>query len=202
MARPCSKVHLENGLKLDLNNLARQGLVRPGAITGPVGITWTNSYWGEIASAKICASMLDSERAHFEIEFGNARQSISLSAQPRHLGGRQWYFICPATGRMASVLWRPPGATRFCCRQTWGRQVAYLSQCVGPVDRAWRGKTKIKRVLIADLDSDEWDLPPKPKWMRWRTYQRYVDRFDRYEDLLDRQISFAAARLLRSGFRV
>jgi hypothetical protein len=22
------------------------------------------------------------------------------------------------------------------------------------------------------------DLPPKPKWMRWATYNRYVERFD------------------------
>jgi hypothetical protein len=70
------------------------------------------------------------------------------------------------------------------------------------VDRAWRGKSKIKGRLISDLDPDDWDLPPKPKWMRWRTYERYVARFDRYEDLLDREICVAAARLMRSGFPV
>jgi hypothetical protein len=31
--------------------------------------------------------------------------------------------------------------------------------------------------LIGDLP-DDWDLPPKPKWMRWRTYNRLVERFD------------------------
>jgi hypothetical protein len=25
-------------------------------------------------------------------------------------------------------------------------------------------------------DPDEWDLPPKPKWMRWHTYNRYVEQ--------------------------
>jgi hypothetical protein len=44
------------------------------------------------------------------------------------------------------------------------------------VDRAHRGKAKIKARLIADLDPDEWDLPPKPKWMRWRTYNRRAHR--------------------------
>jgi hypothetical protein len=29
------------------------------------------------------------------------------------------------------------------------------------------------------------DLPPKPKWMRWRTYNQYVERYDAYEDILD-----------------
>jgi hypothetical protein len=202
MARSCSKVRLENGLKLDLNNLAYRGFVRRGATTGPIGITWTHSYWGEIASGKIWASMEQSWRGHFEIEIGGARQHISLVAQPRRFGGRQWYFVCPVTGRLASVLWRPPGARRFCSRQTWGRQVAYFSQCVGPSDRAWHGKSKIKRRLIGQLEPDEWELPPKPRWMRWTTYQRYVDRFDRYEELLDHEICIAAARLVRSGFRL
>ena len=39
--------------------------------------------------------------------------------------------------------------------------------------------------LIGDLDPDAWDLPPKPKWMRWATYNRYVQRFDEYEEMLD-----------------
>jgi len=38
---------MESGLKLNLNQLARQRLIRPGAYTGPVGIAWTNSYTGE-----------------------------------------------------------------------------------------------------------------------------------------------------------
>lgn len=202
MARSISKVRLENGLKLDLNNLARRGFVRPGAVTGPVGIVWTNSYWGEIADGKIWAVMTDLWRGRFEISIGGVSQIISLSAQPRRFGGRQWYFVCPAKGRLASVLWRPPGSTGFYSRQSYGRQVAYVSQCLGPVDRAWRGKSKIKNRLIGELDSDEWELPPKPKGMRWHTYQRYVDRFDRYEDVLDHECCLAATRLMRSGFSI
>jgi hypothetical protein len=57
--------------------------------------------------------------------------------------------------------------------QTWGRQVAYSSQFLDRDNRAHRGKAKIKSRLIADLDPDEWEFPPKPKWMRWRTYNRY-----------------------------
>jgi hypothetical protein len=51
--------------------------------------------------------------------------------------------------------------------------------------------------LIADLDPDEWDLPPKPKWMRWRTYKRYEEKFDCYEDVLHERVIDVAARLLR-----
>jgi hypothetical protein len=54
--------------------------------------------------------------------------------------------------------------------------------------------------VIGDCDPDEWDLPPKPKWMRWRTYNRYVQRYDRYEDILEQGIIPLIAKFLgRSG---
>jgi hypothetical protein len=55
------------------------------------------------------------------------------------------------------------------------------------VDRAYQGKARINSRLcsIGGLDPDEWDFPPKPKWMRWRTYNRAMEKFDRYEAILD-----------------
>jgi hypothetical protein len=138
----------------------------------------------------------------FCIQIGNSNQTISLVAEPRHFGGRQWYFVCPVTNRRASVLWKPPGATRFCSRQTWGRQVAYTSQFLSCTDRLWQAKGRIKSRLIASLDPEEWDFPPKPKWMRWQTYRSWEVRFDRIEAKLDAEISCAVARLLRSGIAV
>ena len=63
-------------------------------------------------------------------------------------------------------------------------------------ERAHLGKSKVKSRLIGNLDSDEWDLPPKPKWMRWKTYNRYVERFDRYEDILNDGIIELMAKLM------
>jgi hypothetical protein len=42
----------------------------------------------------------------------------------------------------------------------------------------------------------KWDLPPKPKWMRWRTYNRLVERYDAYEDILNDGIIELMAQLL------
>jgi hypothetical protein len=55
-------------------------------------------------------------------------------------------------------------------------------------------KRKSRQRLIGDSDPDEWDLPPKPKWMRWRTYNRYVERFDRYEEILERGVAELMAK--------
>jgi hypothetical protein len=121
MPRPRKRVCLPERCKLDLNLLRKQGIIRPGATKGPWRVEWTNSRTGEtIASGFISASM-DSDH----------RQSWSNDhslAEPRHFGGRQWYFSCPLTQRRVSVLWKPPGAHLFSSRHSWGREVGYAQR--------------------------------------------------------------------------
>jgi hypothetical protein len=201
MPRPCQRVRLESGLKLDLNRLARRGFIQPGGYKGS-GISWTNNYTGEqIASGLITADMSGPDEGWFRIHLGSLDQCINLVARPRHFAGQQWYFTCPYMHRRASVLWMPPGAHYFACRQKWGRQVAYASQFSTPVDRAHQGKARINSRLcsIGGLDPNDWDLPPKPKWMRWGTYNRAVEKFDRYEAILDKCTFAVVARLMRRG---
>jgi hypothetical protein len=38
---------------------------------------------------------------------------------------------------------------------------------------------------MGGFDADELDLPQKPKWMRWSTYNRAEETFGRYEAILD-----------------
>jgi len=90
----------------------------------------------------------------------------------------------------------PPGASRFASRQAW-KQVAYASQFGTPVDRAHRGKARIKARLIGTHDPDEWILPPKPKWMRWATYEALERRFDAYENFLHQSARARLERFLR-----
>ena len=64
-------------------------------------------------------------------------------------------------------------------------------------DRAYSGKERIKARLIGDFDPQNWELPPKPKWMRWATYNRYVERFDDYEERLDNASIASVCKRLR-----
>jgi hypothetical protein len=196
MPRPRQRACFEAGLKLDINKLAREGLLQPGARVSCT-YSWTNSYTGECTASALITAQLQTGRAGwFRIQMGELHQWIDLVAQPRHFGGRQWYFRSPVTGRRCSVLWMPPGERRFGGRHEWGRQVAYASQFDTPIDRAHRGKARIKARLIGTHDPDEWILPPKPKWMRWRTYNRQVERYDAYEAILD----YGIAELLAKFF--
>jgi hypothetical protein len=190
---------LQNGLKLDLNLLIRQGTVRPGFSTGPGLLQWTRSE--EVtASAVITANLCDPETAWLSVQASRLNQRIILVSRPRHFGGRQWYFVCPIENKRASVLWLPPGAKEFCSRQAWDGKVAYRSQFQSVYNRGHAGKAKIKARLIGDLDPDDWELPPKPKWMRWRTYKRLEERFEAYDDMTypdDSTLCALAAKLMR-----
>jgi hypothetical protein len=162
-------------------------------------MTWTNSYTGlEIAAAQIGFNICDERWGSCQVRLGDRVQYLTLEARPRHFGGSQWYFVCPITRRRSSVLWMPPGARSFACRQTWGPQVAYGSQFLDRNNRAHRRKAKINARLCAvgGFNPDEWDLAPKPKWMRWTTYNRAEENFDRYEQILDNGLAMAALRFM------
>jgi len=134
MPRSRQRACLEQGLKLDINRLIRQGAMRPGVRSGSFRISWTDSYTGEVVAAGIItANMEGLYQGWFRIQLGSLDQWIDLIPQPRHFGGRQWYFECPMTRRRCSVLWRPPGAKRFCSRQAWTRQAAYAHSFSMPI---------------------------------------------------------------------
>ena len=116
MPRPLQRARLESGLKLDLTSLARRGIIKPGAITGPVGIAWTDGF------GSITADMSVEQNGWLRIRLGRLDQLIGLVARRRHFGGRQWFFMCPHLHSLATVLWMPHGAHSFACRERWRRQ--------------------------------------------------------------------------------
>jgi hypothetical protein len=153
-----------------------------------MGIAWTSSRSGEIAKGSITITKEGEGRGFLRIVMGDLDQRLELIAQPRHFGGQQWYFKCPVTHRNCSVVWLPPGASRFCSRQAWGKQVAYSTQFESKFDRAITARQKVKRRLIASLNPRDWDLPPKPKWMRWNTYERLAGKYEAEQDNIDQII--------------
>ncbi|MDI9848975.1 hypothetical protein QM467_13005 [Rhodoblastus sp. 17X3] len=199
MPRPRQRVRLEDGLKLDLNRLIRQNLVRPGA-TWSGTIRWSYRYSGEeISSGSIKAEMTYERRGWLQINIGGSVQMIDLVSAPRHFGGRQWYFICPCTNRRASTLWRPPGSSIFASRQTWGRQVAYRSQFETDYDRALSAAHDIRFALggmdhVAIIDGFP---PPKPKGMHWRTFEEKINRCEAYEAVCNQRLMQFLERLNR-----
>src|SRR6185295_8365327 len=176
MGRSRSRVDLQEGLSLNINRLVRLKFITPGGSAGPYYLTWSYSYSGEkIATAILTSDHSSSNVGWLHIRVGDLVQRIATQCQDRHFGGGQWYFVCPCTHRLCSVLWLPAGARRFASRQTWGRQVAYHSQFQTRHDRALSKAQAIRAKLGGPnwAGIDEFD-PPKPRGMRWRTYNRLV----------------------------
>jgi hypothetical protein len=183
MARRRERMRLEDGFKLDLNLLVRQGFLWSGSgLYALVG--WRGPHYCEMTALghlKLCLS--SATRGSTLLHLGELTQTIDLVAAPRHFGGVQWYFVCPVLGRRASVLWMPPGASRFACRQAWGGQVAYRSQFESwphrAISRAWKIRDRLGgEEFVADFGDF---LPSKPKGMHWRTYNAQIDRLKAYE---------------------
>ena len=141
-------------------------------------------------------------RGWMHVESGSLDQTIELVSLTRPYGGRQWYFLCPRTGRRASVLWKPPGASSFACRQAWGRQVAYRSQFQSPYRRASWGAQDIERRLCKEPNTSTVgdELPPKPKGMHRRTYDKIAKRFEAYKTIIDQDLILALARVMGVKF--
>jgi hypothetical protein len=180
MARSRQRVRLEDCLKLDINQLFRRGKDQPGSK----------------------ADLSSRLRGWMHVESGSLDQTIELVSLTRPYGGRQWYFLCPRTGRRASVLWKPPGASSFACRQAWGRQVAYRSQFRSPYRRASWGAQDIERRLCKEPNTSTAgdEFPPRPKGMHRRTYNKIAERHQAYKTIIDQDLILALARMMGVKF--
>jgi hypothetical protein len=184
MARQRERQCLEAGLKLDLVQLARCGLIQFGENMGPRSIQWKESSSGEVtASGILTADMSGSDFGWLQINMEDFQQCMQLILMPRHFGSGQWYFLCSELNRPASVLWRPPGAVFFRCRQYWGRRTAYHCQFGTQIDRAHIGRAKLKAKLRSP-NLEDWKIPLKPPRMRWATYDRLIERYLKYDAVL------------------
>ena len=189
MPRPLKRIPLELGLSLNINQLLRGGFIESGRITQLRNYHWLDADRAVKASAQIAADMTKGSMVAYQDGYGEIRivaewidQEVQLVARLRHFGGRQWYFVCPRQGQLVSVLWSPPGERFFAGRKSWGSNVAYLSQYYGHGARAHYNRIKLCDRIGAPGASEKWEVPPKPKWMRWRTYNRLADRYKKYCD--------------------
>lgn len=131
---------------------------------------------------------------HFTRSTGPQDQAIALKAVPCHFGGHRWFFVCPMRRCRVTRLYLPNGAGRFAGRRAYG--LGYQSQRETRTDRAWG----VIRRANARLGYDgEGDWIPKPKWMRWRTFNRLYEKRDAAEAVLDEEIAACAKKWMHSA---
>ena len=90
-------------------------------------------------------------------------------------GGERVWFACPGCRQaLPGALWRRPVSVPDV------HGLRYGSQAETKAGRAVRGMFKIVGRLYPKAEFNE--LPPKPKGMHGRTYERLADRYQAYDD--------------------
>jgi len=121
------------------------------------------------------------------------RYHVQLVQTRPNYGGMRWWFRCPRSGQRVAKLFLPLGGSQFWSRNAY--RLGYPCQSGSPLDRAHLAGQKVAAKLG---NWDFWpDGPPcKPRWMRWRTYERLVARWEETEARLDAAWLPRAVRLL------
>jgi hypothetical protein len=159
--------------RLDLARLRRKGY-----LSGfPVSLSW--SYGGDPIGSIGVQAKFDGVRPFYrrrtnDGEWYDVDELIPTVWSPTQFGGRRQWFCCLKCSRRCRILY---GGSRFRCRRCY--RLSYGSQAETRADRATRAMFKIVRRLDPDEDCNE--LPPKPKGMHWRTYERLAGRYEAYD---------------------
>ena len=161
---------------LDVRRWQRDGYLTPGR-----AFSWQWTRNGEVlASIQV---RTESDRVILSYrqrsgggEWKDERYPVRLSWSPCTYGGQRAWFLCPAAGcgRRVAVLY---GGVIFACRHCY--RLAYPSQRETADDRALRRADRIRARLGWEpgiLNGDG----SKPKWMRWRTFQRLSTKHEAF----------------------
>lgn len=194
---------IESGLTLNLSKLLRDGLFGPASFRAG-SIVWTNTSTGEQAGSIGYEAHLGQESGRVRLKYtttrwnGERRESdywIQLETTAQPFGGRRWWFICPQTGVRAAKLYLPDGAFTFASRRAY--RLAYPCQREPAHYRALRRAFKLRGKLGAEGGIGDYVV--KPKWMRWRTFERMMARIDRAEEVVEAHTVLLHDRLKRMG---
>jgi hypothetical protein len=172
--------HLESALCLDLADLFDRGGIHPSATTSG---TWKWTRNGERAGAIGYHATLRESDGELRLNYRwthkdeprDVEYTIRLSSRPLRYGGRYWYMHCPATGLKARKLYKFGPLEKFLHRTAIRPLPTYASQRVSGCDRVMAQRWALRR-KIGDDSSDLFGEPCKPKWMRWRIFERYAER--------------------------
>jgi len=126
-----------------------------------------------------------------EVEDIPVHISIPIRRTPCRYGGERHYWGCPNCGRWCEVVVMASHGRYWGCRRCL--RLRYISQGLAPADRAQRRADQLYARAGAEDDDG---LVHKHKWMRWRTFNRLMDRADNLSAVANDAFVYRALRLL------
>ena len=200
---PSQRGVVEAARCLDINKLRRHGCLVPGW----QGV-WCWRRDGEKVASIVLRARPDAIHLAYCVSVNGAPEetvieTVRLSIMNCPLGGTRPFFICPGAGCGRRVAKLRGYGREVLCRHCY--DLSYSSQREREIARAVRRADKVRRRLGDDESVEA--LPPRPKGMHARTYERLCARItsaeqclnDDFVGRLERLISADAARLAVSA---
>jgi len=120
-------------------------------------------------------------------------QTVQLLHRRRgQLAGVRMYFRCPRCPRACELLYF--GRAGLACQKCL--RLAYCMEGLSKLNRATEQIFKLRRRLGQEPASTFDDPPEKPRWMRWATYDRKIERLEILDTRADQALRRSAAGLL------
>jgi hypothetical protein len=141
-----------------------------------------------------CSSWLNLKYSHAPYGSDKLRQVddlFRLERFPQPFGGYRWYIMCPNTGSRCQCLYKPLGAAHFRSRRAFRVRLQYHSQKQDWHSRLIETSRRASLRMLKAGPSEwrekykDWEFPPKPPRMRWRTYDREYAKWEASEQMSD-----------------
>jgi hypothetical protein len=183
--------------RIDLAWMIRTGKATPGQwISGSLNWSCGGEHAGSISYT---ANMEDAADSYLRLTYWrgtgddkeHVEQVVRLVFTEPNYGGRRWWMVCPYSSRRVGKLYLPNGGDRFACREAW--RLAYNSQRVAHRDRPFEKLFRLQRKLGCPQGFDSYIWRPKGMWQR--SFDRYVERFERLDAECAAEMALLVLRL-------
>lgn len=169
--RPAHRIKADSATSLDVNYLARNGYLIDG--------NWKRVYWSQYDEVRLTVLIKAFDR-HITFDIGSTTHWLYLTQTPCYLGGYRRWFICPTCQNRMGVLYLRN--SRFGCRRC--QKISYQSQSGDSEDRmVWKYHTLSDKVF-------NWKFKKAARFNR--TYDKFLDVAEHYEDLVERGLQRVA----------
>jgi len=174
-----SRYEAEECVRVDLYELIRSGLVRPGwcaagpySFDGPHGSV-LGSVWSDLAEDLV----VDLNCTHPD-DGRETRTRVACRSISQPFGGERWFFVCPLTGTLVQKLFLPPQEEAFASRGA--HNISYRSERLPDAERRYQRLTRFESRLRMEFARRGClsGFPHRPRGMHAATYERLTARWE------------------------
>lgn len=189
---------VEGTRSLDVMKLACAGYLAGSSIG-----TWQWTYRDDTTATIVVIGGRDTVTLDYRVRSGgddwaSVTQRVPIRWTRCRFGGQRPWFVCDVhangiyCGRRVTKLYG--GGRLFACRHCY--RLGYAIQRGGPMDQVHHRLARLHRKLGADYDGPDMPPPPRPRWMRRKTYSRIAAQIEAGQEQLEIAFIAGARRIL------